>query len=155
MVVVAAVGQEQQPPIQDLNLLIGKEVTVQRVPLCQPGTYTHVLAYAGKQAKVVSLKPLHLAALPRSALDRLSAETRATIEDYRKSATILVQFEDQTQLDTCTAVPPSRLEAISLIENRRGVVSEMGMLRQTINDTRCRNAFNTDSSCSKQSTCSD
>ena len=110
MVVVAAVGQEQQPPIQDLNLLIGKEVIVQRVPLCPPGTYTHVLAYAGKQARVVSLKPLHLAALPQSAMNRLPPETRATLEDYRKSATILVQFEDQTQLDTCTAVPPSRLQ---------------------------------------------
>ena len=34
--VVPCLGQ-QQSPIQDLNLLVGKKVIAQRVPLCQPG----------------------------------------------------------------------------------------------------------------------
>ena len=44
----------QQAPIQDLNLLVGKKVIAQRAPRRQPGTYTVVLAYAGKQAEVIS-----------------------------------------------------------------------------------------------------
>jgi hypothetical protein len=44
MVAMVAFGQEQQPPIQDLTFLIGKQVTVQRVPLCRPGTYAQVLS---------------------------------------------------------------------------------------------------------------
>ena len=109
LMAITGFGQEQQKPIQDLNLLIGKRVTAQRVPLCQPGTYTHVLTYAGKQAIVVSLKPLHLDAMSQNVMDRLPPETRATIEDYRKAATLLVQFDDGTQLDTCTQIPPSKL----------------------------------------------
>jgi hypothetical protein len=105
---VAGFGQEPQL-IQDLNLLVGKQVTVQRVPLCQLGTYTHVLTYAGKQAKVISVKSVHVAAFPQSAMNRLPPETRATIEDYRKSATIVVEFDDQTQLDSCTTISPNRL----------------------------------------------
>lgn len=113
VVLIAALpgfGQEQQKPIQDdLNLLIGKQVTVQRVPLCQPGTYTHVLAYAGKQAKVLSLKPSHITPLPQAVVDRLPPDARAFLDDARKAATILVQFEDGTQLDTCAPIGPSRL----------------------------------------------
>src|SRR5271154_7191610 len=109
LVVLPGFGQEQQQPIQDLNLLIGKQVTVQRKPLCQPGTYTVVLAYAGKQAKVVSLKPLKVAPLSKSMMDRLPPQTRATLDDAQKAATILVQFEDGVQLYSCAPVGPSRL----------------------------------------------
>jgi hypothetical protein len=41
----AAVSFGQEQPIQDLNQLIGKQVIAQRIPLCQPGTFTQVLAY--------------------------------------------------------------------------------------------------------------
>lgn len=43
--------------VSSAKLVVGSQVTAQRWPLCQPGTNTHVLSYAGKQAKVVSIKP--------------------------------------------------------------------------------------------------
>lgn len=109
LVTLAGFGQEQQEPIQDLNLLVGKQVTVQRVPLCQPGTYSVVLSYAGKQAKVVSIKPSKIAPLSQGVMDRLPPQARALMEDARKAATILVQFEDGTQLDTCAPIGPSKV----------------------------------------------
>jgi hypothetical protein len=105
---VASFGQEQ-PPIQDLNLFVGKQVVVQRIPLCQPGTYTAVLTYSGKQAAVVSLKPLKLPyPISQAALDKMKPELRAMMEDELKAATILLQFEDGTQLDTCAPIGPSK-----------------------------------------------
>jgi hypothetical protein len=109
LIVLAGFAQEQQTPIQDLNLLVGKQVLVQRIPLCQPGTYTAVLSYAGKQAKVVSMKPSAIAPISQRVMDRLPPQSRALIEDAQKAATILVQFEDGTQLDTCTPIGPTRL----------------------------------------------
>jgi hypothetical protein len=109
LIALPGFGQEPQQPIQDLNLLIGKQVTVQRKPLCQPGTYTVVLAYAGKQAKVISLKPSTHAPLSKSVMDKLPPETRSMLEDAWKAATVLVQFEDGMQLDSCAPVRPSRL----------------------------------------------
>ena len=41
----------------DLNLLVGKNVIVGRLPLCVPNSYTANLAYAGKPATVVSYTP--------------------------------------------------------------------------------------------------
>jgi len=109
MLFVAAPCFGQQQPIQDLKLLIGKQVVVQRMPMCQPGTYTVVLAYAGKQAQVLSLKPYNMTRLPETTLNRMAPAARAMIEDAQKSATILVQFEDGTQLDSCAPVSPSKL----------------------------------------------
>jgi hypothetical protein len=37
VVVLVSFGQVQRQPMEDLNSLVGKEVTVQRVALCQPG----------------------------------------------------------------------------------------------------------------------
>jgi hypothetical protein len=109
LVAGACFGQEQQPPIQNLNGLVGKQVIVQRIPLCQPGTYTTVLTYAGKQAKVISLKPFHIAHLSAQAMSRMTPEARAMIEDAQKSATILVEFEDGTKLESCAPVGPKNL----------------------------------------------
>ena len=106
--VVPCLGQ-QQSPIQDLNLLVGKKVIAQRVPLCQPGTYTVILTYAGKQAEVISLKPFNAAHMSHAAMSRLTPELRAMMEDMQKAATILVKFEDGTQLDTCAPIGPSKL----------------------------------------------
>ena len=106
--VVPCLGQ-QQSPIQDLNLLVGKKVIAQRVPLCQPGTYTVILTYAGKQAEVISLKPFNAAHMTQAAMNRLPPELRATMEDMQKAATILVRFEDGTQLDTCAPIGPGKL----------------------------------------------
>jgi hypothetical protein len=107
---VAGFGQEQQQQsIRDLNLLVGKDVTVQRMPLCQPGTYTVILAYAGKQAKVISLKPSKIAPVSPKIMDRLTPDARAMIEDARKAATILVRFDDGTRLDSCGPIGPGRL----------------------------------------------
>jgi hypothetical protein len=106
---LAGFGQEQQQPIQDLNLLIGKQVTVQRQPLCQPGTYTVVLSYAGKQATVVSMKPSKITPLSQGVMARMPPQARAMMEDAQKAATILLQFEDGTQLDTCAPIGPSKV----------------------------------------------
>jgi hypothetical protein len=109
LVSLAGFGQEQQQPIQDLNLLIGKQVTVQRQPLCQPGTYTVVLSYAGKQATVVSMKPSKITPLSQGVMARMPPQARAMMEDAQKAATILLQFEDGTQLDTCAPIGPSKV----------------------------------------------
>jgi hypothetical protein len=107
---VVSFGQEQQQPIQDLNQLIGKQVKVQRMPLCQPGTFTHVLDYAGKQATVISLKPSSLIPpISKKTMDMMKPEARAIIEDARKASTILLQFEDGTRLDSCAPIGPSRV----------------------------------------------
>jgi hypothetical protein len=105
----ACFGQEKQPPIQNLNELVGMQVIVQRVPLCQPGTYSTVFTYAGKQAKVVSLKPSNITHLSDKTMSKLTPEVRSMIEDAQKSATILVEFEDGTRLDSCVAVSPNKL----------------------------------------------
>jgi hypothetical protein len=109
LVALAGFAQEQQEPIQDLTALVGKKVIVQRMPLCQPGTYTIVLAYAGKQASVISLKPSNVPHLSEGIMSRLTPEARTMMEDAQKAATILVQFDDGTQLDSCGPVSPSRL----------------------------------------------
>jgi hypothetical protein len=108
LIAQTCLGQQQQP-IQDLSALVGKQVIAQRMPLCQPGTYTTVLAYAGKPAKVISLKPLNVSHLSQANMSRLTPEARAMLEDTYKSATILVQFEDGTRLDSCGPVRPSSL----------------------------------------------
>jgi hypothetical protein len=105
----AAPGQPQPQPIRNLSVLVGIEVVAQRMPLCQPGTFTTVIAYAGKQAKVILLKPANIPHLPEATMDRLPADTRAMLEDGQEAATILVQFEDGTQLDSCGPIAPSRL----------------------------------------------
>jgi hypothetical protein len=102
-------GQEQQRPIQDLNQLVSKQVIVQRIPLCLPGTYTTVLAYAGKQAKVISLKRSNMPHLSEQIMSRMTPEARSMIEDAQKAATILVEFEDGAKLDSCVPVGPNRL----------------------------------------------
>src|ERR1017187_8063509 len=88
LLVALRVAACQEPPIRDLNVLIGKQVIVQRPVLCPPGTFTWSLAYAGKQATVVSLKP-----------SKRSSQ----------AAAILVRFEDGTQLDSCIPITPSVL----------------------------------------------
>jgi hypothetical protein len=104
---VAGFAQEQQP-IQDLGLLIGKQVIVQRIALCQPGTFTAVFTYAGKPATVVSLKPKKMQRIPPSAMNRIpQGQMRELLEG--KGATILVKFEDGTELDSCAAITPSTL----------------------------------------------
>jgi hypothetical protein len=97
----------QDATIKDLNALVGKQVIVQRMPLCQPGTYQQVLTYAGKQATVVSLKPFKLPFMAKVNMSRLTPEVRATIEDAQHMSTMLVKFEDGTQLDSCSPVLPS------------------------------------------------
>jgi hypothetical protein len=106
---VLTLGQVQQQPVPDLNLLVGKQVIVQRVPLCQPGTYAAVLTYAGKTVKVISIKTQAVSPMAKNAVDRMPPQARATIEDALKAATILVEAEDGTRLDTCAAVLPSLL----------------------------------------------
>src|ERR1035441_9120610 len=104
--VVLRVAACQEPPIQDLNVLIGKQVIVRRTALSPPGTFTWSLAYAGKQATVVSLKPSKALSLTPAVMNKLSPAARAILEDQQKAATILVRFEDGTQLDSCMPITP-------------------------------------------------
>src|ERR1700683_1095575 len=109
LLAVAGFGQEQPTPIQDLSLFVGKQVIVQRIPLCQPGTYNTVLTYSGKQATVVSLKPFKLPyPISQAALNKMTPAARAMIEDQMKAATLLLQFDDGTKLDTCAPIGPSK-----------------------------------------------
>src|SRR4051812_48547667 len=101
VVLVLAMGilraQAQEQAILSLDVLVGKQVIVQRIPLCQPGTFTAVLTYAGKQATVTSLKPSKaVPILPPRTMNRLPAESRAIMEDQQRAATLVVQFEDGT-----------------------------------------------------------
>jgi hypothetical protein len=98
-----------QPTIDNLEMIVGKRVVVQRMPLCEPGTFKAVLDYAGMQAKVISLKPLTLPQVSKATLERMPPAARGMIEDEQKAATILVQFDDSKQLDTCGPVSPKRL----------------------------------------------
>src|SRR5205809_2103476 len=102
-------GQEQSSPIQDPAQLVGKQVIVHRMPLCQPGTYTVDLAHAGKQATVMSAKPIKFPPMSQRALNRLTPEMRAMIEDQRKAATLMLQFEDGAKFDTCAPFGPNKL----------------------------------------------
>ena len=99
----------QDQSISSLDLLIGKKVIVQRMPLCQPGTFTVVMTYAGKQGVVDSMKPTRTPRISQQTLNRLPAETRAMLEDQYKGATILVKFDDGAVLDTCAPVTPRSL----------------------------------------------
>src|SRR6267142_5741349 len=115
LIVLAAIlstatsSQEQQSIPNDLKLLESKQVIVGRLPLCEPKTFTVNLNYAGKNATVVSVKPGKTFKFPARALDRLTPEMRAQLEDTQNAATLLLQFEDGKQLDTCSAIGPKRL----------------------------------------------
>src|SRR5262249_47651006 len=98
-------GQEIENPSQ----LVGKKVIAQRMPLCEPGTFTAVLTYAGKSAVVLSAKPSKNFKFSETTLARVNPDARAILEDQQKAATLLVQFEDGKKLDTCAAIGPRRL----------------------------------------------
>src|SRR4051794_25269126 len=107
-------GQEQQtqpsqPIPDDLNLLVGKKVVVGRLPLCVPKTFTSNLAYSGKTATVASVKPNTTRKFPPNVLSRMTPEMREMMQDTQKGATILLKFEDGTELDTCAPIGPKRL----------------------------------------------
>jgi hypothetical protein len=106
---LAAFGQQAPaPPVQDLNVLIGKQVIVQRTILCPPATLKWTLDYAGKTATVISLKPGPQTFAVRHP-EKLPPQIRALWEDQQRAAIILVQFEDGTRLDSCTAISPAKL----------------------------------------------
>jgi hypothetical protein len=114
VVVTSGFGQskaDDQPKLDSLDALVGKNVIVQRMPLCTPGTFTTVLSYAAKQAVVVSLKPSNISIPPLSPAvrRRLPPETVAMMDDQRKAMVILVRFEDGATLDTCGPVSPTKL----------------------------------------------
>lgn len=105
-----AFGQDTpQPILDDLNLLVGKQVVVGRMPLCTPKTFTANLNYSGKTATVVSVKPNTMRKLPSNMLNRMTPDMRAMMEDAQNGATLLLQFEDGTTLDTCAAIGPKKL----------------------------------------------
>jgi hypothetical protein len=98
-----------QPAVDNLEMIVAKRVVIQRMPLCEPGTFKAVLDYAGMQAKVISLKPSTVPQVSKATLERMPPAARDMIEDEQKAATILVQFDDSKRLDTCGPVSPKRL----------------------------------------------
>jgi hypothetical protein len=114
--IVVSFAQE----IQDPGQLVDRKVVVQRVPLCEPGTFTTNLNYAGKTGLVISAKPSKSYKLSPSMLARMTPEARAMLEDQQKAATVLVQFDDGKKLDTCAPVGPRRLsEYFELAEGEK------------------------------------
>jgi hypothetical protein len=102
--------QSSVKQVQDLNQLVGKRVIAQRMPLCEPGPLKTVIVYAGKPATVISTNPSEtVPALSQSVLEKIPIATRAFLEEQKKAATVLVQFEDGSKLDTCGAIGPARI----------------------------------------------
>jgi hypothetical protein len=102
-------GQESTLAIQDSAQLVGKQIIVHRLPLCEPGTFTVDRVHAGKQATVVSAKPTKYPPMSQAVLNRLTPEMRSMLEDQRKAATLVLQFEDGMKLDTCAPIGPKKL----------------------------------------------
>jgi hypothetical protein len=95
--------------IQDPTQLVGKKIIVNRLPLCEPGTYKPDLIHAGMQATVVSAKPSKIPILSKSVLDKLSPDMRDMMVDQQKAALLVLQFEDGFSRDTCAAFGPKKL----------------------------------------------
>ena len=106
---IAAVAQDQPPTIQDPAQLVGKRVNVQRLPLCQPGTYKVDRSHAGEEATVLSAKPSKSPRLTQAMMDRLSPGLRVMMLDKQKAALVLFEFKDGTKLDTCAPFGPNKL----------------------------------------------
>jgi hypothetical protein len=110
LIVAPCLGQQSQQSIRNLNALVGKRVIVQRATvLCSPGTFNMVQGYVGKEGNVVSVKPSNIQRLSDAALSRLRPDARAMMEEQYNAATILLQFDDGTKLDTCYAINPGRI----------------------------------------------
>ncbi len=110
LLLLAVSGFGKNPPaIKDPMKLVGKNVNVHNIPLCQPGTNQADLAHAGKQATVVSAKPNTMPAMSPALTSRLPPDIRAMLDDQQKAATLLFQFADGTKLDTCTPIGPQGL----------------------------------------------
>ena len=99
-----------QLELEDPSQLVGKKIDVQRLPLCEPGTYKTDLEHAGMIALVLSVQPSRMSApLSKSALDRLPPSTRDMIADQQKAGVLLLQFDDGTKRDTCAPMSPKML----------------------------------------------
>jgi len=105
----------------DLTQLAGERVKVMRIPLCQPGTYTVNRTYAGKQATVLSArKSAALVPLSSSILDKMPPASRAMVEDFYASATLLLRFDDGVELDTCAPISPRNFsDSMELVEEAK------------------------------------
>ncbi len=106
---ISAAPQDQQPTLQDPAQLVGKKVNVQRLPLCQPGTYRADLSHAGEEATVLSAMPSKSPKLSQAAIAKFTPELRAMMLDQQKAALLLFQFADGTKLDTCAPFGPNKL----------------------------------------------
>lgn len=103
-------GTQQQLVIQDPIQLVGKKINVQRLPLCEPGTYKGDFEHAGMVATVISEQPSKMVpTLSKTVLDRVPPNLRDTMLDEQKAALLLLQFEDGIKRDTCAAIGPKRL----------------------------------------------
>ncbi len=100
----------QEPPvIQDPAQLVGKKINVNRLPLCELGTYKLDFSHAGMEATVISAKPSRAVALSKSVLDKMSPDMREIILDQQNASLLLLQFDDGAKRDTCAAIGPKKL----------------------------------------------
>ena len=99
----SALGQDQLAIPDDLSRLIGKNVLVGRLPLCEPKTFVVNMTYAGKQATVISFVKAAVAQVPPNVANQMAPSLLALMEDSRKGGVLLFQFEGGMKLDTCVA----------------------------------------------------
>src|SRR5271169_5564959 len=106
-----------QNQIVDMKTLIGRKAIAQRMPFYQPGTYKEISRdYAGQEVTIIAVKPSatfsSMTFLTASVLSRMPPESRASIENLKNAATLIVQFRDGTKADTgASPVMPSMLSS--------------------------------------------
>lgn len=100
---VASAGQPAPQPIpDDLSLLVGKQVVVGRLGLCEPKSFGMKLEYAGKKATVVSFEAnATFPKLSPDVMSRMPPASRTLVEDAMRGGTMTFEFRDGKRLDTC------------------------------------------------------
>ena len=112
---MAAVSGLAQSQPTNLQMLVGRRAIAQRTPFYQPGTYKEISKeYAGQEVTIIAVKPsASFASIPfltPQVMASLPPASRASMENLRNAATIIVQFADGTKADTGAApVMPSML----------------------------------------------
>jgi hypothetical protein len=102
--IALAFGAQQPQTIRALEDLAGKQVVAREARLCRPDTNIEMPSYAGKTGRVISVKSANRTRLSEDYLNGLSPQARAMMVDQQKAATIIVQFDDGVELDTCGPV---------------------------------------------------
>jgi hypothetical protein len=107
---------QDHAPTSDPAQLIGKKVKVNKLRVCEPGTYKVDVEHSGMEAIVLSERPRNASPLPQSELDRLAPDVRDNVLDQQQAVMLMLQFPDGSQRETCVPIGPRKLsEAITII----------------------------------------